>query len=121
MSRINLTTGVVTIAPGGVAADPAATAIPNDGVKFKNDGRVLLRISNADGADVDSVTVETTGNVDGFAVEDLTLPVGSSSTIWAGPFPPSLFNIPSGADKGYAYVDCAGGDTGVTVEAYRLP
>jgi hypothetical protein len=117
MTRTNV--AVTEIKPAGTAAATPVVGTA-DGLKFKNDGRVVLRVRNTEGAEPNILTAVTTVQVSGFLVEDLAVTVLASGVQYVGPFQPSLFNQPSGADKGYVYLNFADDQADLTVEAYRL-
>lgn len=109
MPRTTLTPQLVTrvgLTPLLVAADQ-----PN-GHQFQNTGAELLHIKTTTTGT--TVTILTPGTVDGLAVADLAVVLGTSTERLIGPFPPGIYNQPDNN----VYVDLTVG-TGVTIGVYR--
>ena len=97
MARTELS--VETIDRSGL--DPTETLIPADGIKFLNDGTVLIMVTNTGVAEND-VTIQTPNNVDGdLTVADRVVAVAASAVMFIGPFPTNHYNQAGG----YVYVD----------------
>jgi len=69
---------------------------------FVNDGTTWLEIVSSD-ASSQTVTVETSKTVDGYALADQTLAVPAGATRLIGPFTTGTFNQPSTTQ---VFVDC---------------
>jgi hypothetical protein len=87
------------------ATDPAGTRCPTA-------GKEMIHVKTTTNAVV--VTIQTPGTVDGLAIADRTVSIGTSSERMIGPFPPSYYNQADGA----VYIDF---DvvTGATIAAIR--
>lgn len=82
-----------------------ALASPAAGGDVIDTGRVFLRVDNT-GTAAATVTVITPIEIDGLALEDLTVSVPAGATRLIGPLSPTTFGQPAGsADAGRAYVD----------------
>jgi hypothetical protein len=77
-----------------------------------NAGNEFIHVKTTTNAVV--VTIQTPGTVDGLAIADRTVSIGTSSERMIGPFPPSYYNQADGA----VYIDF---DvvTGATIAAIR--
>jgi hypothetical protein len=98
------------------AADP-------DGYKFLNDGKTFISVYNAY-TDTVTLTFVTPGTVYGLAIADLDVVVPVGQRYMIGPFPANQFNVQSGTDLGYTYLNFPAVITGslvnsVTVGAFR--
>jgi hypothetical protein len=91
-----------------------AYAAPNvDGHAIPNSGKECLHVKTTTNAC--NVTFQTPGSVDGQAVGDRVVALGTSTERIIGPFPPSIYN--QGAEELYVDFSVV---TGVTVAAFRL-
>jgi hypothetical protein len=108
MARTALTVQQVTRA----GLTPAYSAAPVDGHSILNGGKELLHVKT--GGTACNVTIQTPGSVDGQAVADRVVAIGTSSERIIGPFPPDIYNQASGE----IYVDFSA-VTSVTVAALR--
>lgn len=88
-----------TLTPQDISAAspiaPAFTSVVTDGLKFTNNGRVALYITNGN-VTTTTVTVVTPAEFFGFAVADLTFTVGPGASKVAGPFLPNVYNDAAG-------------------------
>jgi len=118
MARTNVT--VLETDPNGILdAEAVDVALHvTDGAMFTNDGRTRLWMKNA-GAGVHVVTVVTPRTIEGLAVADKTYSVAAGKYAVAGPFRRDLYNQPSGADAGKAYVNTDGTGTEVTIVPFK--
>lgn len=99
------------ITPTYEAANVLGNMIPGD-------GGIILHVKNT-GAQI-TVTIQTGGTLMGEPVTDKAVVVpATTGDKLIGPFPPALYNQPSGADAGKVYVDYSA-VTGVTVAAFRV-
>ncbi len=113
MARTDL--AVQTIVDEGL--NPAYTAAPLDGHMIPGDGEVYIHVKNAGAASI-NVTIQTGGTLMGEPVTDKVVAVPNGGERLIGPFPPALYNQPSGVDAGKVYVDFSA-VTSVTVAALR--
>jgi hypothetical protein len=86
-----------------------------DEFQFVNDGKVRIRISNANEADT-KVTVVTTAKVDGQEVKNREVEVKKTKTALIGPFDKAKYN--NEEEKVTFKISSA---LGVTVEIEKLP
>ena len=91
---------------------PSFTAAHVDGHKMANGGTEYLHVKTGDTATV--VTIQTPGTVDGLAVAERTISIGTSSERLIGPFPRQTYN--QGSEE--VYVDLSA-ITNVTLAAFR--
>lgn len=91
---------------------PSYAAANVDGHALPNGGEEVLHVKTTTNGC--TVTLQTPGTVDGQAVADRTVVIGTSSERLIGPFPPGIYNQPSGE----VYVDLSV-VTGVTIAALR--
>lgn len=94
---------------------PSYTSANVDGHSIANNGRTVLHVKTV-GTGC-TVTIQTPGTVDGMAVADRTVVLGTNTERIIGPFPPDAYDQPGGAG---VYVDFSA-VTAVTVAALRLP
>lgn len=100
-------------AASGTTANPTAMAVGTNYI-VRNNGRVLLHFVKT-GAGSANITVVTPGTVGGLAIADQTFVVpATTGNVWAGPFPPSIYNDASG-DLDVSTDE----DTGITIEAIQ--
>ncbi|KKK75685.1 hypothetical protein LCGC14_2871240 [marine sediment metagenome] len=101
-------------APTGVTSVPVSITTGNT-YKVRNNGRVMLYFAKT-GAGNATITVVTPKTVGGLAVADQSFTVpATTGKVWAGPFPPDIYNDPS------ADVDITTDEgTAITVEAVQL-
>ncbi len=86
---------VLKIVKSGLT-NSATTAVAGDTVTFTNDGHTLINIRKSSAGSC-LVTVRAQQTVQGLAVADQTFTVpASTGDMFAGPFPPSLFNDANG-------------------------
>lgn len=98
MADFTLTVFDAARASNGVnVTDNDTTVAASNNYYVPNNGRVVLIVTNAAGANV--VTVETPGTVDGLAVTDLTANVAASKVHVLGPFPTQTYNDAQGRIK----------------------
>jgi hypothetical protein len=90
---------------------PAYTAANADGHAIANDGSTMLHVKTVGTAC--TVTVVTPGTVDGQAIADRTIALGTNTERMIGPFPPRTYN-----QDGAVHVDFSA-VTAVTVAAVR--
>src|SRR5512139_1264127 len=88
------TLSVQTIALAGIT--PTFAAVAAGGDEFPNDGSTYVEIVNSSGANSYTVTFTTPATVEGVAVENPTVTVGTSGRKKIGPFKASVFNNSSG-------------------------
>lgn len=93
---------VQTVVDEGII--PAYSAANVEGHYVDNDGDVILHIKNGGGAPI-NVTIQTGGTLMGEPVADKVVAITNGGEKLIGPFPPALYNQPSGADAGRIYVD----------------
>lgn len=115
-------TAIHTPGGAGSAGVILAPTLPDvgNGAKFDNAlGRVLLLIINGLGGSTSvGVTVVILSVADAFGrTGDLEINVAPGEVAVCGPFPPALFNQPSGADRDKVYVEYEP-DTGYDVDAF---
>ena len=112
MARQLLTTTVAAIDTSvpGAAGVLATLVLPisADGARFENAvGRNLLLFINglnAVSAVTTIITIQSVADPHG-REGDIVITVAPGQVAVCGPFPPALFNQPSGTDKGRVYVD----------------
>jgi hypothetical protein len=86
-----------------------------DVYKIRNNGRVLLYFAKT-GAGNAIITMTTPKTVGGLAVADQTYTVpATTGKVWAGPFPPDIYNDPSG-DMSLVTDE----ETAITIEAVQM-
>lgn len=108
MARTALTTQRITrdgLTPSYAAANVDGHGLPNGGTE-------LLHVKTTTNAC--TVTIQTPGMVDGQAIADRAVVIGTSSERLIGPFPARIYNQPSGE----VYLDFSA-VTGVTVAALQ--
>jgi hypothetical protein len=108
MARTALTVQQVTRA----GLTPSYGAANVDGHSLPNGGKELLHIKT--GGTSCNVTIQTPGSVDGQAIGDRVIAIGTSSERIIGPFPPDIYNQTSGE----VYIDFSA-VTAVTIAALR--
>lgn len=92
---------------------PSYSAANVDGHSIQNGGSEFLHVKT--GGTACNVTIVTPGTVDGQAVADRVIAIGTTSERMIGPFPPDVYNQPGAAD---VHVDFSA-VTSVTVAALR--
>ena len=104
---------VVDIVRAGVVTTTLlVTPTATHGNKMLNDGKTFIEVLNGSGAPID-VTIDAPGDVEGFAITNLTVAVAAGVRKKIGPFT-SIFNQ---AD-GYVWIVCSAVTT-VTMGAFR--
>src|ERR1051325_1560167 len=93
---------------------PSYAAANALGHSLNNSGREAIHIKAGGTAVV--VTIQTPGTVDGQAIADRTINVGTNSEKMIGPFPPDVYNQPGSAD---VYIDFDQ-VTSITIAALRI-
>lgn len=88
------TLSVQTIALAGIT--PSFVAVAAGGDEFPNDGNTFIELVNSSGANSYTLTFTSPVTVEGVAVADPTVVVGTSARKKIGPFPVSVFNNSSG-------------------------
>jgi hypothetical protein len=117
MARVDL--AITEIAQSGVY--PSGTTGQADGHKFSNSEDVFLEVVNGNGSTPRNVIFPTPAERAGLAVADLTVTIPAAARRIIGPFEPSVFNQ-GGADQGKTHINYqAGGETDLTVRAFRFP
>lgn len=66
------------------------------GDSILNDGRQILLFANANVGAARTVTIQTAGEVDGVAIDEVAVVVPISGSSMVGPFPPRYFNDSTG-------------------------
>ncbi len=100
--------------PAGVTSVPVSITTGNV-YKVRNNGRVLLYFAKT-GAGNAIITITTPNTVGLLAIADQTFTVpATTGKVWAGPFPPGIYNDTSGdidivTDEG----------TAITIEAVQI-
>ena len=89
----DVTLAPTAAAPGGATSAPTAMDVLDNYI-CRNNGRVLLHFRK--GATAATITIVTPGTVNGLAIADQTIAVPANGNVWAGPFPPAVFNDPAG-------------------------
>lgn len=97
-----------------------ATAGTADGHKFRNNGRVYVRVTNNNAA-ARTVTFQTPYTVEGLAVSDRTNSITNGTSQIFGPFNPAYYNQQGDPDDGMVYVNFeAGFEAGFSVEYFQV-
>lgn len=91
---------------------PSYSAANVDGHSLPNSGKEMFHVKSG-GTGV-TVTIQTPGTVDGQAVADRTVVLGTSTERMIGPFPPSIYN----QSDGTVYIDFSQVAT-ITCGAFR--
>jgi hypothetical protein len=110
----------VTEVGHGGAARPAAT--PGDAtnemyIDNSKGGKILVEITNADGAAGHDTTFVTPGDVEGQAIADAVVTTPASGVqLWSGE--EELFNQKASPDKGHIFVNVT--STQLSYRAYRV-
>ncbi|KKN04000.1 hypothetical protein LCGC14_1102110 [marine sediment metagenome] len=101
--------------PGSVDGSTPQAMAAADNYIMRNDGKTILHFIKT-GAGAATITIVTPKTVGGLAVAEQTFVVDATTGIeFAGPFPPDLYNDPSGD------IDISTSeDTAITVQAIRL-
>ena len=84
---------VGTVIRDGIQMSDVGSVTPGAGDTVKllsNDGNVLLRIVNSGAASW--VDVVPTATLSGLSMADLRVTVPAGAEVWAGPWPPAVFN-----------------------------
>jgi hypothetical protein len=89
-----------------------------DGHMFTNTGREIVEIIATGAA---TVIFPTPSGFEGLTLQDPTHVFAGVGRRLAGPFPTSVFNQKSGADRGKQYIDITGTPANVSFKVYRLP
>jgi hypothetical protein len=110
MARTTLT--VQTIVRAGLT--PSYAAANADGHALPNTGRECVHVKT--GGTACTVTVQTPTTVDGLAVAERTIAIGTTSERFIGPFPRATYN--QGAEAVYLDFSAV---TSVTIAALKLP
>ena len=99
---------------------PTFGAANADGYALPGDGKTVIEVKNTNGA-TRTVTVDIPMVVDGLAITDkaVVVPATTGDKI-IGPFPPGMYNQPSGTWQGYVLVTFTA-VADVTVAFYRMP
>jgi hypothetical protein len=104
---------VVDIVRAGIVSTTMpVTPTATHGNKVLNDGKTYIEVANGSGAPI-TVTIDTPGSVDGFAIADLVVTIDAGVRKKIGPFT----GIFSQAD-GYVWAVCSAVTT-VTMGAFR--
>jgi len=91
MARTQIT--VQSITRSGL--QPTNTALIADGHKFLNDGKLtFIQVEN--GATAFTLTIQTPKTVDGLAVAERTISIGTNEEHLIGPFPADTYNQADG-------------------------
>ena len=92
------------------------SADTGDGDAFDNDGQTFCILRNIDAADALTLSMITGATEGGLAVADVALVVPISATVMTivGPFPPDLFNQPTGTFAGMVEFDYTGTAAAIT-------
>lgn len=111
---------VQTPAIAGVVPTNAAATL-TDGNRFKNTGREFIMITNDGAVNPVVVTIPTPQTVRGLAIADPTVSVAKDGEIKIiGPFPPDVYNNPSGGtDPNEVYVEYDQ-TTSVLISVFRV-
>lgn len=99
MARVQIP--VTTVTKSGVAQPAQTTGDSVNGHYFLNDGTTILEIVSSD-AGSQTVTIQTSKTVDGYALADQTVTMAAGTTQYVGPFTTGTFNQ-SGSTQ--VYVD----------------
>lgn len=100
----------------GLTATYTSTLSTGDTYLVNNDGRVVLHFKKTGAGDC-TVTVQTPGTVRGLAVADRTFTVtGLTGDLFAGPFPPGVYNAPGAHDLRFTVSEV----TGLSVAVLRV-
>jgi len=102
------------IAPTGIAPTRSSGLNTADTHRVVNDGRVMLWVKNTDASD-HTVMIESTLSRGGLALADQAITVTAGAEVFAGPFPPGIYN--DSADKLSITFDDA---TGMELGAFRM-
>lgn len=103
MARTALATQTPTTEPSAALTLSAANA---DGHSIDGGGDVILLVVNGSGGDVDITITTPNTDSDGNAIADKVVTTGNGETWAFGPFPPAVYDQPTGAtDAGKVYVD----------------
>lgn len=90
MADVTLTVTDVGRATPTNITDNDTTVGATDVYFFANNGRVVLVVTNAAGAN--TVSIQTPNTVDGLAITDLSWSLTASKAYAGGPFPPQNYN-----------------------------
>jgi hypothetical protein len=105
------------VARGGVAEPAQTSGDAANGHLIQNDGRVVLRVVNADGAATHTITFEIPGSIDVVAIPDPVTTLAISAVAqWFGPWPVTLYDQP-GSNQLWIDVD----SSQVKIQALRIP
>ncbi len=86
----------------------------SDNYQTPNNGRLFIYVTNGGGG-TSVVTIATPGTVDGLAVADRTVSIGTGEDAMIGPFPPHIYNNANGEiDVSFDVI------TSVTIAALNL-
>lgn len=101
-------------APDGETSVPVSMATA-DNYLIRNNGRVLLYFAKTGANDAD-ITILTPKTIGGLAVADQVFTVpATTGKIWAGPFPPDIYNNAAG-DMDLTTDE----ETAITIEAVQI-
>jgi hypothetical protein len=114
MARVDLTVQVTTRA--GIIPSYEAVAAASDAM-CANDGATLFHIKAAAGEATLAFITPATVLSEALAIADAAGTVANGSEKLFGPFPPAIFNQPSGADVGKIYIDT---NVAISIAAVRL-
>lgn len=86
-----------------------------DGDSFRNDGRTILIVTNADTEATRTLTFTPTATPKGLTITPIVVEVGEEETVLIGPFRPRYFNNGAG-EVTWEYDD----ETDLTIGAIRV-
>lgn len=95
-----------------VATEMTWTQAVTDGVKFANNGRVMLLLRSHETSSDATVVITTQATYRGYALEDATFTLDHDSTMVIGPFPMDVFND---SDGNVTVVAVEGAGSGTTI------
>ena len=111
----NVTLVPLVVAPGSTDGSTPQAMATADNYICRNNGRVILHFIKV-GANPATITIVTPKTVGGLAVAEQTFVVDATTGVeFAGPFPPDIYNDPSG-DLDISTSE----ETGITVQALQI-
>lgn len=111
MARTNLTVVIPSTSGLDISTGADTAGDVANGNEFDNDGSVLVKVRNADGAAAHNFSVACPLLIDGNAVASVSASVPLSTTRFFGPFPTSVYNQDNGraginVDSAQLFIKC---------------
>jgi hypothetical protein len=97
-------TEITKVKPTDAGLNPTPTVGTVDGHKYKANGDEVLVVANSGGS-ARTFTINTPRNVEGLDVPNQTVSIPAGARRYVGDLEPGVYGQPSGADRGYVYIN----------------